>query len=341
MSLSIENKYLREDINLSFINDTQALPLVISPTSRELDICVWGEENADYLENLLSVYGGILLRGFAVNDGDKFEQLITSVSDRPLQYKERSSPRSNVSGNIYTSTEHPKNEEIFLHNEQSYNAHFPMKIFFYCQTQPTKGGNTPIADTRKIYKHLSRGTLQRFEDGGYRYNYTRCFWPNMGITWQHSFQTECKETVEKYCLDNDISWQWGNKGELKTCQTRHLIARHPKSDDICWFNHCTFFNVNTLESNTARILKLSFAPDQLPNNTCFSNGQDIPDDVIEELKDAYQKEKVGFPWQQGDVLMLDNMLCSHGRTPFDGERSILVGMSDMIAWDQVAYCPDK
>lgn len=41
-----------------------------------------------------------------------------------------------------------------------------------------------------------------------------------------------------------------------------------------------------------------------------------------------EAEEVAFPWQPGDVLVVDNMLVSHGRRPFSGERRILVAMSE-------------
>jgi hypothetical protein len=35
-----------------------------------------------------------------------------------------------------------------------------------------------------------------------------------------------------------------------------------------------------------------------------------------------------FPWQRGDILMLDNMLASHGREPFAGPRKVIVAMAE-------------
>jgi len=49
--------------------------------------------------------------------------------------------------------------------------------------------------------------------------------------------------------------------------------------------------------------------------------------VLDEIRDVYRCHAVQFPWQNGDVMMLDNMLVAHGRTPFKGARKILVAMA--------------
>jgi hypothetical protein len=40
---------------------------------------------------------------------------------------------------------------------------------------------------------------------------------------------------------------------------------------------------------------------------------------------------VSFPWQRGDILMLDNILAAHGRAPYEGPRKILVGMTELFS----------
>lgn len=46
--------------------------------------------------------------------------------------------------------------------------------------------------------------------------------------------------------------------------------------------------------------------------------------------------KVVFPWQTGDVLMLDNMLTAHAREPFQGPRKVVVAMAEGHGADRKA-----
>lgn len=50
--------------------------------------------------------------------------------------------------------------------------------------------------------------------------------------------------------------------------------------------------------------------------------------MLETLREVYQQAMVTFPWQKGDILMLDNMLAVHGRNPFVAPRQVLVGMAE-------------
>jgi alpha-ketoglutarate-dependent taurine dioxygenase len=72
----------------------------------------------------------------------------------------------------------------------------------------------------------------------------------------------------------------------------------------------------------------TFAEEDLPFNTYYGDGSPIESWILDEFRDAYQQEKIAFTWQEGDILLLDNMSVCHGRAPYSGERKILVGMAD-------------
>jgi len=57
-------------------------------------------------------------------------------------------------------------------------------------------------------------------------------------------------------------------------------------------------------------------------------GDDTPisDAVVNELYEFFEQEKICIPWQAGDILILDNILASHGRNTFTGDRRVLAAL---------------
>lgn len=320
-------------VKTRLLQPEQQLPLVVEPAVDGVNLSTWATNNQAWVESQLAKHGGILFRNFDVPTSDAFEQFIATISGDPLEYKERSSPRSQVSGNIYTSTDYPADQPIFLHNENSYSHTWPLKIFFYCATEPETGGETPLADVRKVLQHLSSATRARFEEKGVMY--VRNLNDEVGLSWSTVFQTEDKAEVEAYCQKAGYDFTWRENNGLQTRRTARAIINHVKSDEPLWFNHATFFHVSTLEPATRDALLALYAEADLPNNTYYGDGSSIEPEILEELRSAYHQETIAFPWQKGDLLMLDNMLVAHGRRPFTGPRKILTGMAQPFRYQDL------
>jgi hypothetical protein len=78
-----------------------------------------------------------------------------------------------------------------------------------------------------------------------------------------------------------------------------------------------------------------FSQDELPRNVYYGDGTPIEDSIVQEISALYEEQAVRFQWQAGDVIMLDNMMASHSRDPFEGTRKILVAMAEIIADNEV------
>jgi len=326
-----------ELVRTSYLDAARKMPLVLEPGEGNVNFVAWAEGHREFVEAELSKHGALLLRGFDIDSVSRFEQFVEATSGGALPYAERSSPRSQVGGNIYTSTDYPAARSIFLHNEQSYNLRFPRKIYFFCLTPPAAGGATPIADTRKILAAVWPEVRQRFHERGYMY--VRNFGDGFGLSWEDTFQTRSRAAVEQYCRQHDIAFEWKGGDRLRTRQVRPAIARHPQTGEHAWFNHATFFHVSTLEEDIRERVLAEFDEEDLPNNTYYGDGSRIEPEVMEHLRQTYLREKLSFPWQQFDVLMLDNVLAAHGREPFSGPRRVVAGMADPCFWNDALLSP--
>ena len=73
----------------------------------------------------------------------------------------------------------------------------------------------------------------------------------------------------------------------------------------------------------------------MPRNCYYGDGTRIADEDMASILEVYRQLEVSFPWQRGDVMVLDNLLTAHGRNRFEGERQLLVTMGDMRSYSEV------
>ncbi|WP_134636319.1 TauD/TfdA family dioxygenase, partial [Pseudomonas aeruginosa] len=290
-----------------------------------LSLADWIREQGQSLHDDLNLAGGLLLRGFEVDSAERFRAAAAAFAPQLLDYKERSSPRSQVSGEVYTSTEHPVDQPIFLHNEQSYTADWPLYIMFHCQVAPLEGGATPVAANRLVLRHLPDELLERF--GRLGILYVRNYRAGLGLSWREAFQTDSRAEVEAFCAEHRIAHAWIGDEHLRTWQRRAAFQRHPYTGERLWFNHGMFFHATSLEPGLRDALLRSVAEEDLPYQTYYGDGSPIEAQTLATIRCAIDRETRRFDWRVGDVLILDNMLAQHGREPFRGPRRILTIMS--------------
>ncbi len=304
----------------------RALPHVVTPGPGEAKDSASLSALRPMIRQRLLEHGAVLLRGFDIDDVDGFDATVRALAGPPLTYHERSSPRSTIKGQVYTSTDYPEAEEIFLHNENSYQATWPLSLFFYCVRPPTTLGATPLADTRRVLATIDPDVLAEFAARGWMV--VRNFTDSFGLPWQQVFNTTDRDEVTAYCAGNGVETEWLDGNGLRTRARRRAVHHHPVTGEAVWFNHLTFFHVTTLAEDVCAGLRAMLAEEDLPTNTYYGDGGTIPDEVVAHLRECYRAASRRFDWQLGDVLMVDNMLSSHGREPFTGPRKIAVAMAE-------------
>ncbi|WJF91882.1 TauD/TfdA family dioxygenase [Paraburkholderia bonniea] len=305
-------------------------PVVISPRA---GVTLTLEEATPALrpvvDDCLERAGGVRFTGFAVPSIDAFQRFAASFGEPLIGYEFASTPRSQVEGAVYTSTEYPPHRSIPLHNEQAYTREWPMRIWFHCALAARAGGATPIADSRAIYRALDPALVRRFAER--ELLYVRNFGQGLDLPWQQVFGSADRAKVEGYCAARGIECEWrtGDDGEqlLRTRERCQAVARHPRTGDDVWFNQAHLFHLSALDDDMQDALVDAVGLENVPRNVYYGDGAPLEAEALAQIRAVLEQQRVVFPWLDGDVLMLDNMLSAHARDPFEGPRKVVVAMA--------------
>lgn len=299
---------------------------IVEPAVEGVELEGWLERHRDTVDQMLATSGGVLFRGFGIDTVERFEQLLERISKDLADYTYRSTPRTRLSGKIYTSTEYPADQSIPFHNEHSYTTSWPLRIWFGCIVPASSGGETPLADSRRVYESIRPEVRERFADKGVAY--VRNYGSGFDLPWQEVFGTEDRGEVEEFCRGTGLEFEWEKGNQLRTRQVCQAVARHPKTGEMVWFNQAHLFHISSMDPDVREFMEMEFGEENLPRNTYFGDGSPISDEDLGHIREVYAQEALVFPWQKGDVVMLDNMLIAHSRTPFTGPRKVVVGMAE-------------
>lgn len=324
-SRSVKSHYLDSD---------GKMPLLVEPSgNHEANpgaLMAWLEEHRSLFDTWLHLDGALLLRGFGVDTPDAFHAVAAAVRPELMNYVGGDSPRSSVGDRVYTSTEFPPDMEIGLHNELSYTRSWPSCVFFCCLVAAERGGETHIADGRRVLAELDPAVRERFATRGviYRQHLRDAGVSGPGKSWQESFETDRRAEVERVCRDQEMEFHWTDRG-LHTAVRNPGVLTHPATGEACWFNqadmwHGTFDTVKAQEEIVGDGIG---EEDPLGCHATYGDGSEIPRTDLEAVRSACGRSEVAFPWRAGDLLILDNILTMHGRKPFEGARRVLVAMA--------------
>ena len=322
----------------------QKLPLVVEPSDPNItlkeSLSLLHEHNEFFKSNLLN-HGGLLFRNFPIHDVEGFSELVKALdTGKFISYIGGDSPRNIVKDGIYTSTEAPPSVKIPLHNELSFVNKYPSHIYFYCQVAPEKDGQTILGDARQIFKAVDPNVRDKFVKR--KLKYTSAYYNKSALmdfvnklqpshkSWHQVFETDDKKEVERLCRENDFKLVWNKNDWLQISQTRPAIMQHAVTGEDVWFNQAHLYDFNPRLLGIWRYLaaKLFYIrPYTKLHEVAFADGSAIPLEDLYHIMDVLDQNTLYFPWQKGDVLVLDNVLSMHGRATFHGKRRILTAMT--------------
>jgi len=335
------------------------LPLTFSPrgdTPRSRDVgrlCQALKDEADWVRAALTRHGALRFRGFDVEDAYDFERIARAVDDDLKRDYLGTSPRDAVSDYVFNASELPDFYPIPQHCEMSFCASPPRRVFFSCLVEPAAGGGeTPLCDFRKVWADLDSDVRERFEQKGLRHvrNYAapgaeESADPTQLKPWPDMFATTDHAVVEDKSRAEGFEPVWVDGDGLRLISTQPVMRAHPATGEPVWHNHLTTFHRTTAEAELRRVAeyrpterqkglarmaaglaeRLAQTPsEELGMHTTHLDGSEIDAADVEHVRDVIWRHMVIEPWKLGDVVAIDNHSTSHGRLPYEGDRTVVV-----------------
>ncbi|PON54358.1 TauD/TfdA-like domain containing protein [Parasponia andersonii] len=276
-----------------------------------------------YLQSLLHKSGAVLLRGFPVSTASDFNDVVEAFGFEEFPYVGGAAPRTNVVGRVFTANESPPDQKIPFHHEMAQVPEFPAKVFFFCEIEPSNGGETPIVLSHVVYERMKESYpefVERLEEHGLIY--TRVLGEGddpsspIGRGWQSTFLTKDKTVAEQRATKLGMKLKWLEDG-VKTVMGPIPAIKYDKARQRkIWFN-----------SMVAAYTGWEDARNDPLKAVTFGDGKPLPADVIYDCLRILEEESVAIPWQKGDVLMLDNLAVLHSRRSFIPPRRVLASLT--------------
>jgi hypothetical protein len=160
-------------------------------------------------------------------------------------------------------------------------------------------------------------------------------------TWQDMFSTGDRTEAERQAREQGVSIAWLGNGAARLTNPGVVVREHPVTGERCWFNQVgTFHHSMSAEFRYigrpvvgALVRCFEFLLDHAPMGVLrypfgitFGDGGPVPRAYILAIRQAIWEETLCFRWERGDVMLIDNLRCGHGRFPFRGERRILAAL---------------
>ena len=316
-------------------------PLWIEPADetlrRDFDVAHrWMATNLAAIEQALLTFGAIVWRGFPVGSSEDFAALMDGFEPFAQGYAGGTSDRKVVTGNVMESTRTPPETNIPMHQEMSYMPVSPRLLAFYCRQPSLTGGETAIGDMRGLLEALPASLRRKLQ--GHDVEYVRNMrsetvddWRAEEIyrhpTWQYRFETDDRAVIEGLLRERGAQFEWQPDESLTFWTRVPGITTHPVTGDVLFFNQMNSQVQHRLTVGEARAAAIDAAYGSdvaRAYSVRFSNGEPLSEEEFLNIHAVFESRKIAFPWQAGDVMLIENRLTAHGRTPFTGPRDVQV-----------------
>lgn len=331
------------------------IPLALKPTAPTtlddaIDTVKSLQANGKTFTNLLATHGTLLFRGLPISSADDFSRFAHAFGYRPHEIIGIVVDRPLLAPNVAPANEAPPNVVIYNHNESPQVPHAPEYIFFYSHKAPLSGGETPISSSLELF-HRAQAELPDFMSqlaakgvlSRVTYKFERQY--QGGSTLRQAFgkhildsdddatrRAKIEAQIARYGRGEHTTWEWQDDGQTLVLEHRLPAVRTQQGTNL----PTLFTGLAAYWANAQRNAHLATAAGRRNVTTqLFGDGTPIPDEFLAGLARITDEIRVLHKWQEGDVLVYDNVIAQHGREPWVGEQGDRVVMASLFDGEDV------
>ena len=256
--------------------------------------------------------GWVLLRGFDV-DLDAFSQLISCFCSK-LSFDPAREYTNESTQKVDAGT-----AAIGLHIENGNTPFAPDIVGFYSKRSAGTGSQTTLCDGVDVYQELSEDLKQQFSQTvTVSRNLPEHLWKNYAVN-EHPALNNVDE-VDASHLEEILSIIPNHRGRL------NLDGSLSYELDICML---ITSQLSKKKAFANALLGPSFNY-ETPRYK-FSNGNEISEEVKDEIASLAEQFTIEIPWKDGDIALIDNKRVMHGRRAIvdKDNRELYIGMGQI------------
>ncbi|KAJ5611081.1 hypothetical protein N7510_007800 [Penicillium lagena] len=296
------------------------------------------QERDGTLTKSLARHGTLLFRGLPIHNAEEFSKFAHAFGYKPHEIIGIVVDRPLLAPNVAPANEAPKEVLIYSHNESPQVPHAPEYIFFYGHRVPKSGGESPISSSLELF-HRAQQEIPEFiaelaEKGilsRVTYKYEKQY--EGGSTLRQAFGKDIVEgdsdetqrrkieaQIARYGRGKYTTWAWTDDGLVVTHRLP-VVRTQPETNLPTLFTGLASYWKNTQVNAGAR---------KNVTHQLFGDGTVIPEKYLAHLAKITDEIRVLHRWQEGDVLVYDNVIAQHGREPWAGEQADRVVLASLF-----------
>ncbi|MGZ0150532.1 TauD/TfdA family dioxygenase [Kribbella sp. WER1] len=288
----------------------------------------WLTTEAPMVLDRVGRQGAVVVRGLQIGSPKDLAATRDALGHVPHRATEHFAPREDRAGGIMTPFSWPRDRELCPSQEGSCSLAHPALVLTACARLPRSGSQHYVSDVRRLPEVLPDELVERLRAFGW--TVARTFHEGFGMSWQDAFGVMTREELEQVLAREEIDATWLPDGALRTTRHRSAFVDHPGTGESCWFNDLAFLNTGSLDPTEREVMRRAFGQD-LPMETTFGDGQPLSTGELTTIQAGYTAVRREVTWQEGDVLVADNLLSAQGRPPLVGSPELLVAIADRRA----------